>query len=99
MLKAFTVAASRARQLYGQVQDLPEPIVVQSIQTDGKSFHFGLFQLNTLNLEGLDGLKNYWFQLESMDLFNDCGVKHGKPTLEGYNKDVFRILNAFYNNC
>lgn len=99
MLKAFTVAASRARQLYGNVQDLPASIVVQSIQTDGKTFHFGLLQLNTLNLDGVDGLKNYWFQLESMDLFKECGMRNGRPVLEGYNKDVFRVLSAFYNNC
>lgn len=99
MFKAFTVAASRARQLYGNVQELPAPIVVQSVQTDGKTFHFGLFQLNTLNLDGADGPKNYWFQLDNMNLFNECGMRFGRPVLEGYNKDVFRVLSAFYNNC
>ncbi|XP_023306786.2 39S ribosomal protein L37, mitochondrial [Lucilia cuprina] len=100
MLKAFAVAAARAKQLYGEsaLENLPKPIVVQSIQTDGRTFHFGIFQLNTLALGENGDLKNYWFHESNMDLFTECGYKTGRPYLEGYNKDVFRCLNAFYNN-
>ncbi|KAM7364116.1 mitochondrial ribosomal protein L37 [Cochliomyia hominivorax] len=101
MLKAFSVAAARAKQLYGEtaINNLPKPIVVQSIQTDGRTFHFGIFQLNTLALGDDNGLKNYWFHESNMDLFSECGYKTGRPYLEGYNKDVFRCINAFYNNA
>ncbi|XP_055851735.1 39S ribosomal protein L37, mitochondrial [Episyrphus balteatus] len=100
LLKAFTVASARAKQLYGEsVEQLPKPIVVQSIQTDGQTFHFGVYQLNTLQLSGLDGIKNYWFHLPNVDLFAECGYKVGRPVLEGYNKDCFRYLKAFYSNC
>lgn len=73
--------------------------MVQSIQTDGRTFHFGIFQLNTLSLGDNGDLKNYWFHESNMDLFSECGYKIGRPYLEGYNKDVFRCLNAFYNNA
>lgn len=99
LLKAFTVASARAKQLYGEaVEHLPKPIVVQSIQTDGKTFHFGVFQLNTLQLNGNDGTKNYWFHLPNVDLFTECGYKVGRPILDGYNKDCFRYFKAFYSN-
>ncbi|XP_037955988.1 39S ribosomal protein L37, mitochondrial [Teleopsis dalmanni] len=102
MLKAFSVAAARAKQIYGEkaLGKLPKPIVIQSIQTDGRSFHFGVFQLNTLAIgdDVDDGLKNYWFHEPQLDLFTDCSYKLGKPYLEGYNKDVIRCINAFYNN-
>lgn len=99
LLKAFTVASARAQQLYGNsVERLPKPIVVQSIQTDGKTFHFGVFQLNTLQLDGSDGTKNYWFHMPNVDLFSECEYKLGRPVLEGYNKDCFRYLKAFYSN-
>lgn len=100
LVKAFTVATARAKQLYGDsVGQLPKPIVVQSIETDGQTFHFGVFQLNTLQLDGVDGTKNYWFHLPNVDLFAECGYKVGRPVLEGYNKDCFRYLKAFYGNC
>lgn len=77
---------------------IPKPIVVQSIHTDGRTFHFGVFQLNTLALSDNERLNNYWFHQDQMDLFTNCGYKSGRPYLEGYNKNVFRYLNAFYHN-
>uniref|UniRef100_A0A1A9WPS2 Large ribosomal subunit protein mL37 n=1 Tax=Glossina brevipalpis TaxID=37001 RepID=A0A1A9WPS2_9MUSC len=101
LLKAFAVAATRAKQLYGEsaLQKLPKPIIVQSIQTDGRTFHFGVFQLNTLDLKEKNMEKNYWFHESNMELFTECGYKVGRPFLEGYNKDIFRVINAFYHNA
>lgn len=73
--------------------------MVQSIQTDGRIFHFGVLQLNTLSLDESSDTKNYWFHEANMELFTECGYKSGRPYLEGFNKDVFRCLNAFYNNA
>ncbi|XP_034663043.1 39S ribosomal protein L37, mitochondrial [Drosophila subobscura] len=98
MLKAFVVAVARAKHLHGPSADgdLLKPIVVQSVQTDGRTFHFGVFQLNTLNISSQNTLKNYWFHRESYELFSKCGQEAGRPHLENYNGDIFRILNAFY---
>ncbi|KPU79639.1 uncharacterized protein Dana_GF27392 [Drosophila ananassae] len=100
LLKAFGVAVARAKQLHGDSAGgvLPKPIVVQSVQTDGRTFHFGVLQLNTLDIGANSSTKNLWFQRQSYDLFSECGYKGGKSFLENYNGDVFRILNAFYNN-
>ncbi|KAH8382714.1 hypothetical protein KR009_004906 [Drosophila setifemur] len=100
LLKAFAVAAARAKQLHGESLEgvLPKPIVVQSVQTDGRTFHFGVLQLNTLDLGANSTAKNYWFHRPAYDLFSECGYQVGRTSLENYNGDVFRILNAFYNN-
>ncbi|XP_011195002.2 39S ribosomal protein L37, mitochondrial [Zeugodacus cucurbitae] len=100
MLKAFTVAAARAKQLYGEsaVDKLTRPIVVQSIQTDGRTFHFGVFQLNDLRIDALEGPKNYWFHSCNHDLFEKCEYVSGIPKLKGFNKEVLRYIYAFYIN-
>ncbi|XP_055595416.1 39S ribosomal protein L37, mitochondrial [Uranotaenia lowii] len=99
IMKAFTVAASRARQLYGKgVKILPHPITVQVVQTDSKWFQFGVFQLNTLDIIGGNGNQqhNLWFRKPVMNLYSECGYVLGKPTLREYNKDVLRHLANFY---
>lgn len=100
LLKAFVAAAARAKQINGVTSctDLQKPIVVQCVQTDGREFHFGVFQLNTLNLNSSNTTKNYWFHRDSIELFNDCSYKCGRPHLDGYNAEPFRILNAFYHS-
>ncbi|XP_016959775.1 39S ribosomal protein L37, mitochondrial [Drosophila biarmipes] len=100
LVKAFVVAAARARQLHGESLEgvLPKPIVVQSVQTDGRTFHFGVLQLNTLDLGANSTTKNYWFHRQNYDLFSECSYEAGRTHLENYNGDVFRIFNAFYNN-
>ncbi|XP_014098804.2 large ribosomal subunit protein mL37 [Bactrocera oleae] len=99
MFKAFAVAAARAKQLYGESEDkLSRPIVVQSIQTDGRTFHFGVFQLNDLSISAIEGPKNYWFHSSNLNLFEKCEYVSGRPKLKGFNKDVLRYLYAFYIN-
>ncbi|CAH1956578.1 unnamed protein product [Acanthoscelides obtectus] len=98
LMKGFTVAASYARSKYGDlVKKLPEPITLQVVQTNGKFFHFGIFQLNTLDLDN-GSVKNLWYQGPLQYLFEDCCYKLGKPVLEGYNNDVVKQLYAFYCN-
>lgn len=99
MLKGFAVAASRAQSLYGSnVKELKKPIVVQVVHLDGKQIQFGIFQLNTLDLEGDDGLKNYWFSKPAFSLYDECCYNDGRPLLSSYNYDVFRLMNVFYSN-
>lgn len=84
--------------LQNDVQDLPTPTIVQSVQTDGHTFYFGCLQLNTLNLNGETGKKNVWFHEPIMQLYGDCAYQSAQPVLTGYNKQVLRHLVAFYKN-
>ncbi|XP_030759393.1 39S ribosomal protein L37, mitochondrial [Sitophilus oryzae] len=98
LIKTFTAAASYAKALYGSnVKNLPTPVTLQAIQTDGKTFHFGILQLNTLDVDSKE-TKNVWYQTPGLPLFEKCGYDLGKPVLAGYNKDVVRHILAFYNS-
>ncbi|XP_076246698.1 mitochondrial ribosomal protein L37 [Calliopsis andreniformis] len=99
MIKAFTAAVAYARQKFGlNVKELPEPVVVQCIQSDGQTFHFSVYQLNTLMLDGTQGIRNFWWSTPSIKLYDMAQYECGKPTLKGYNNDVFRRFLAFYKN-
>ncbi|CAG9565470.1 unnamed protein product [Danaus chrysippus] len=95
---AFTIASSYAKQLYGEdVKDLPDPVHINCIQTDGQRFHFGVFELNTLNVDGTDGIKNVWYCKNDMKLYDSSRYLNGMPVLENYNPKVYGYINAFYN--
>lgn len=99
MLKGFAVAAGRALSFYGPgVKQLETPIVVQVVQLQSERIQFGVFQLNTLDLDGSGGLKNYWFSQPETQLYEECTYKDGRPTLTNYNFDVLRMMNVFYSN-
>jgi large subunit ribosomal protein L37 len=99
LIKAFTAAASTARQLFGSnIGVLPEPVTVQCIQSDGKAFYFSVYQLNTLDINGDKGIKNYYWTLPKMNLYDIADYVKGKPTLEGYNPEVFKRILSFYKN-
>lgn len=83
-------------EFQNNVNDLEKPIIVQSIQLNGQSMQFGVFQLNTLNLNGVDGTKNVWFNGPTLQLYSECLYKLGRPILAGYNPDVFRYIYGFY---
>lgn len=97
ILKAFAVAASRAQNLYGpNVKDLEKSIPIQVVQFDGKKVQFGIFQLNTLDLDATNGVRNFWFRMPAASLYKDCHYDKGRPALTNYNFDVFRMMNVFY---
>ncbi|XP_072929885.1 large ribosomal subunit protein mL37 [Epargyreus clarus] len=96
---AFTVASSYAKQLHGEdVKDLPEPIYVNCIHTDGKHYHFGVFELNTLNVDGKEGTRNVFYCKNNVKLYDSCRYFSGRPVLENYNPNVYGYINAFYNS-
>jgi len=96
LLKAYTAAVAQARYSYGpDVKDLPEPVVVQCIQTDSKSFIFSIFQLNTA--DPFSTKHNVFWNLPAENLYEKCTYVQGIPVLEGYNPQVFKQLLAFYN--
>lgn len=99
IFKGFAVAASRAQSLYGKdVKKLEKPIVVQVVQFESKRVQFGVFQLNTLDLNDADGVRNFWFRKPEMHLYEECCYHDGRPALTGYNFDVFRLMNVFYSS-
>ncbi|XP_054258974.1 39S ribosomal protein L37, mitochondrial [Macrosteles quadrilineatus] len=96
LLKAFTAAVAQARYNYGaDVKDLPKPVVVQCLQTDGRRFDFSVFQLNTADL--FSSIHNIYWSLPAMNLYENCSYVQGIPVLEGYNPQVFKHVLAFYN--
>ena len=87
------------RNIYGADVSgvLPKPVTVNVVTTDGRKFHFGVFQLNTLDLNGLDGVKNvFWHQPELEEMYEKCGYDKAVPTLKGYNPAVFDKLLTMY---
>lgn len=96
---AFTVASSYAKELYGDnVKDLPEPIFVNCIQTDGQVFHFGVFELRTLDMNSsTEGTKNIWYTKNDLKLYESSKYFSAMPTLDKYNPKVYGYISAMYN--
>ncbi|EZA55817.1 hypothetical protein DMN91_011665 [Ooceraea biroi] len=98
MIKSYTAAASCARYRFGaSVTELPEPVTVQAVQTDGRRYQFFVFQLNSLDVNDA-GVKNFWYTLPPLALYEKAQYDDGRPVLEGYNPEVFRRIVAFYRN-
>lgn len=70
--------------------------MLQCVHTNSQWFHFGVLQLNSLDVNSSQ--KNIWYQTEKIPLFDKCKYEAGKPELEGYNKEVIKNLIRFYNN-
>ncbi|XP_031846249.1 mitochondrial ribosomal protein L37 [Nomia melanderi] len=99
LLASFTAATVYARQRFGlDIKELAEPVVIQCIQSDGQHFHFSVYQLNTLDINGMQGIKNFWWTAPTLKLYENAGYKDGKPCCEGYNNEVFKRFVAFYKN-
>lgn len=98
LIKTYTMAASCARQKFGSsVKKLPEPVTVQCIQSDGKNYHFFVYQLNSLDANDVT-VKNFWCALPPLTLYEKAEYDNGRPVVEGYNPEVFRRILAFYRN-
>ena len=99
LIMAFASALAQARLNYGPDVSgvLPQPITVHFVNGNGIKFHFSVFQLNTLDLDGKDKVKNiFWHQAEMDHLYTDCSYALSQPTLTGYNHAVFNKLLAMY---
>ncbi|XP_010778760.1 39S ribosomal protein L37, mitochondrial-like [Notothenia coriiceps] len=58
LMFTFGNALVRAQKLYGPQRVLDRPVTVQAVGTNGRIFQFMVFQLNTTDLSGDDGIKN-----------------------------------------
>lgn len=92
----FTFAAEEARLLYGpDVKELLQPVSVQCIYMDIKTFGFIAYQLNTLDLDNDEGLKNQVWCDGPHNLYEEIN-QEGEIT--NYNPDVFAKMFALYLN-
>lgn len=99
LVESFTAATLCAQQRFGlDIKKLSEPVVVQCIQSDGQNFHFSVYQLNTLDIDGAEGIKNFWWSAPTYKLYEKATYENGKPCVEGYNNEVFKRFLAFYKN-
>ncbi|XP_029675463.1 39S ribosomal protein L37, mitochondrial [Formica exsecta] len=98
MIKSYTMAAFHARQKFGSsVKKLPEPVTLQCIQSDGKNYHFFIFQLNSLDANDVS-VKNFWCALPPLTLYEKAEYDSARPIVKGYNPEVFKRILNFYRN-
>lgn len=105
---AFGNALARAHLLYGtQPQSvLDHPVTVQAVGTNGRIFQFLVFQLNSTDLSGDDGIKNQVWVDKDAELYQYAKVR---PLIKkkqvvvpagmaGYNPETFTKFLALYLN-
>ncbi|XP_034038591.1 39S ribosomal protein L37, mitochondrial [Thalassophryne amazonica] len=103
---AFGNALARAHILYGTQpqQVLDRPITVQAVGTNGRVFHFVVFQLNTTDLSGDDGVKNEVWMDKDVELYKFAKVRpyikrkevKVPAGLAGYQPETFSKFLALY---
>ncbi|KAK3601148.1 hypothetical protein CHS0354_019142 [Potamilus streckersoni] len=96
-------AMVHAKHKYGNdVKILPEPVSIQCIDVNVDSICFIFFQLNTLDLDNLDGVKNFlWYdadtKLYSVTLSKPwLGKEHEKTVYHSYESGPFQKMLATY---
>ncbi|KAM7046252.1 large ribosomal subunit protein mL37 [Acridotheres tristis] len=105
LMFAFGNALAKARVLHGNdPKVLEQPIVVQSIGTDGQLFQFMVFQLNTTDLVSNDGIKNLVWIDSDQNLYEraQCVPEIKKRVvtkpagISGFQPDTFKKFLALY---
>ncbi|XP_028283482.1 large ribosomal subunit protein mL37 [Parambassis ranga] len=102
----FGNALARAHKLYGTQprQVLDRPITVQAVGTNGRIFQFLVFQLNTTDLSGDDGIKNLMWLDEDVEMYDFAKVRpyikkkqvKVPAGLAGYKPETFKKFLALY---
>ncbi|NXX48077.1 RM37 protein, partial [Tricholaema leucomelas] len=105
LMFAFGNALAKAKVFYGNdPKVLEQPVVVQSVGTDGQQFQFLVFQLNTTDLVSSDGIKNLVWIDSDQNLYEGAQcvpeVKKRvvtKPAgIYGFQPDTFKKFLALY---
>ncbi|NXP04223.1 RM37 protein, partial [Thinocorus orbignyianus] len=105
LMFAFGNALAKAKVLYGNdPKVLEQPVVVQSIGTDGQLFQFMVFQLNTTDLVSSDGVKNLVWIDSDQNLYEkaQCVPEIKKRVVTkpagiyGFQPDTFKKFLALY---
>lgn len=95
LIYAYAAALGQARLLYGSDigGDLPTPITINSISTNGPKFILSCFQLNSLDLASSQ-TNNFAFTATPLDLFEFCDLDQARVRFTGLNMDTYRWLEA-----
>ncbi|KAM9845397.1 large ribosomal subunit protein mL37 [Aulostomus maculatus] len=101
---AFGNALAYARTLDASPRVLDHPITIQSVGTNGRFFQFLVFQLNTTDLSGDDGIKNQVWLEEDLELYDYAKVRplikkkqvKVPAGLAGYKPETFSKFLALY---
>ncbi|XP_051260766.1 39S ribosomal protein L37, mitochondrial [Dicentrarchus labrax] len=103
---SFANALARAHKLYGTQPQrvLDRPITVQAVGTNGRIFQFLVFQLNTTDLSGDDGIKNQVWLDDDVELYDFAKVRplikkkqvKVPAGLAGYKPETFSKFLALY---
>ncbi|KAM9350088.1 large ribosomal subunit protein mL37 [Symphorus nematophorus] len=103
---AYGNALARAHQQYGTEPQsvLDRPITVQAVGTNGRLFQFLVFQLNTTDLSGDDGIKNQVWLEDDVELYDFAKVRplikkkqvKVPAGLKGYKPETFTKFLALY---
>lgn len=106
LMFSFGNALARAHRLYGtQPQHmLDHPIIVQAVGTNGRLFQFMVFQLNTTDLSGDDGIKNQVWLDKDVELYDFAKVRplikkkqvKVPAGLAGYKPETFSKFLSLY---
>jgi len=95
LMYTYATALGQARLLYGEDfnEDLPVPITMNSIVTNGQKYLIGSFQLNSMRLNSTK--PNLFSYLdEELELFEFCGYEDAKVAFRGLNTETIRWLGA-----
>lgn len=108
MMFTFGNALARAHLQYGTEpqKTLDRPVVVQAVGTNGRYFHFLVFQLNTTDLSQDSGVKNQVWMDQDSELYEYAKVRplikkkevQVPAGLAGYNPETFNKFLALYLN-
>nr|XP_014347852.1 PREDICTED: 39S ribosomal protein L37, mitochondrial [Latimeria chalumnae] len=105
MMFAFGNALVRAKLLYGeQPKVLENPVVVQCVATDGRTFQFMVLQLNTTDLDSSEGIKNLIWMDQDQLLYDTAvcvpiikkKVVQVPAGFSGYQPETFKKFLALY---
>lgn len=100
ILASFGWLSAQANLLgFTTFNDITYPLVTQTIITNGKSWSFYVYQMNTMLLHSKyikeNPKTNICWATEELQLYQD--VNDGK--IVGFNEDVLKILVKFYANA
>ncbi|KAL4608255.1 39S ribosomal protein L37, mitochondrial [Arapaima gigas] len=102
---AFGNALARAHSLYGaEPRILDQPVVVQSVATNGRTFSFVIFQLNTTDLDSDTGVKNLVWLDADQPLYEYAKIRplikkkvvQVPAGVAGYQPETFKKFLALY---
>ncbi|CAG0886596.1 unnamed protein product [Darwinula stevensoni] len=93
---AWALAFARHHSVKEKGGVLEEPLSLQCIHHNSQEFTFSCFQLNTLNIDGTEGIKNFYWTTPAMNIHDFCSYHDGRPVLKNYNPQVMQYFLAFF---